>query len=225
MKCGRLVGGISELLQGVGPSNDLISAPGLLSRADVAALAATAAAAKVPRLNPEEAAGGEGGNIFPMLGLCSIKALRACEATNIVNELGVEANRELLPAQGVAKESAALELSSPTKRLSDSSALSVVGKEVSQAWKFGYSEGSTLELDASATFAGGRNSCPQLETGRRRAPANDGKLRRNVEPRTLSPLTPSWALRCGDDDKDSERAHRCSGHTSKLRRGLRRRRR
>jgi len=99
---------------------------------------------------------------FRCLGLCSIRALRACEATNIVNELGVEANRELLPAQGVAKESAALELSSPTKRLSDSSALSVVGKEVSQAWKFGYSEGSTLELDASATFAGGRNSCPQL---------------------------------------------------------------
>jgi hypothetical protein len=72
---------------------------------------------------------------FRCLGLCCIKALRACEATNIVNELGVEANRELLLAQGVAKESAALELSSPTKRLSDSSALSVAGREVSQAWK------------------------------------------------------------------------------------------
>mmetsp|Transcript_37957 Transcript_37957/g.64640 ORF Transcript_37957/g.64640 Transcript_37957/m.64640 type:complete len:90 (+) Transcript_37957:735-1004(+) len=48
----------------------------------------------------------------------------------------VEANPELLPTQAVAKESTLLELPSPTiELLSDSSALSAVGSEVSQAWK------------------------------------------------------------------------------------------
>ena len=48
----------------------------------------------------------------------------------------VEANPELLPMQAVAKESALLELPSPTiELLSDLSALSAVGSEVSQAWK------------------------------------------------------------------------------------------
>mmetsp|Transcript_37960 Transcript_37960/g.64645 ORF Transcript_37960/g.64645 Transcript_37960/m.64645 type:complete len:90 (+) Transcript_37960:176-445(+) len=48
----------------------------------------------------------------------------------------VEANPELLPMQAVAKESALLELPSPTiELLSDSSALSAVRSEVLQAWK------------------------------------------------------------------------------------------
>jgi hypothetical protein len=64
------------------------------------------------------------GMYFQCLGLCCTKALRACEAPNILNELGVEANRELL-------------------------------------------------LRSKIRFT---------ETGHRRAPANDEKLRRNVEP-------------------------------------------
>jgi hypothetical protein len=94
----------------------------------------------------------------------------------------VEANPELLPTQAVAKESTLLELPSPTiELLPDSSALSAVGSEVSQAWKIGYL-GRSSELDETPSLLEGGNrrlsSRSQCINGRR---ASGGRLRENVE--------------------------------------------